>query len=86
VTDTDYLPAVKSDQRPAVLRTMAAQYLQIAPMVQLRMTAPGTVNGHQVDAGWTGYYFPGMIVRVESASAVKTLVMNSDTTVTDAQN
>jgi hypothetical protein len=45
------------------------------------MTAPGTVNGHQVSAGWTGYYFPGMSVRVESASGVKTLVMNSDTTV-----
>jgi len=83
VRDTDYLPAVKSflDQRPAVLRTMAAQYLKTGPMVQLRMTAPGTVNGHQVSAGWTGYYFPGMSVRVESASGVKTLVMNNDTTV-----
>ena len=48
--DTEYLPAVKSflDQRPAVLRTMAAQYLQTGPMVQLRMTSPGAVNGHQV--------------------------------------
>jgi len=83
VRDTDYLPAVKSflDQRPAVLRTMAAQYLKTGPMVQLRMTVPGAVNAHQVDAGWTGYYFPGMSVRVESASGVKTLVMNNDTTV-----
>jgi CotH protein len=82
VRDTDYLPEVKRflDQRPVVLRTMAGQYLQTGPMVQLRMTAPGTVNGHQVDAGWTGYYFPGMRVRVESAAGPRELVMTNDTT------
>jgi CotH kinase protein len=81
VPDTDYLPAVKRflDERPAVLRTMAAQYLQTGPMVQLRMTAPGTINGHQVDAGWTGYYFPGMTVQMSSAVGTTALIMHADT-------
>ena len=81
VPDTDYLPEVKRflDERPTVLRTMAAQYLQTGPMVQLRMTAPGTVNGHQVDAGWTGYYFPGMTVQVVSAAGTTALLIDSDT-------
>ena len=83
VRDTDYLPAVKNflDHRPAVLRTMAAQYLQTGPMVQLRMTVPGAVNGHQVGAGWTGYYFPGMTVQVQTASGTRAMVLDRDTTV-----
>ncbi len=81
VPETDYLAEVKRflDERPTVLRAMAAQYLQTGPMVQLRMTAPGTVNGHQVDAGWTGYYFPGMTVQVVSAAGTTALLIDSDT-------
>jgi hypothetical protein len=48
-------------------------------MVQLRMTAAGTVNGHQVDAGWTGYYFPGMTVQMSSAVGTTALIMHADT-------
>jgi hypothetical protein len=78
VPETEYLPAVKSflEERPAVLRMMAAKYLQTGPMVQLRVASAARVNGHQVQAGWVGYYFPGMTVRVESASGSRTLVMD----------
>jgi hypothetical protein len=88
VPDTEYLPRLERflEQRPAVLRPMAAKYLHTGPMVQLRVTSPSIVNGHHVEAGWTGYYFPGMSVHVESSAGPRDLVIDHDTTFSDSQN
>jgi hypothetical protein len=36
-------------------------------MVRLQVWSGGrpfTVDGHAVESGWEGYYFPGMVVRI----------------------
>jgi hypothetical protein len=40
-------------------------------------------NGQRppVGAGWTGYYFPGMTVQVQTASGTRAMVLDRDTTV-----
>ena len=74
VPDSDYLPHVRTflEQRPASVRAHAARWLGTPPMVRLQVWSGGrpfTVDGHAVESGWEGYYFPGMAVRVSASGA-----------------
>jgi len=71
VPDSEYLPHVRQflEDRPAIIRAQAAHWLGTGPMLRLEVWSGGrpiSVNGHTVESGWEGYYFPGMAVRVEA--------------------
>ena len=74
VPDSEYLPKVRQflEHRPAIIRAHAAHWLGTGPMLRLQVWSGGrsfTVDGHAVESGWEGYYFPGMSVRVSATRA-----------------
>ena len=55
--------------RPANVRQLMVRYLQLEPLVRLRLDGPDgvgyRVNGHVVAPDFVGWYLPGTDVRVE---------------------
>ena len=74
VPDSEYVPKVRQflERRPAIIRAQAARWLGTGPMLRVQVWSGGraiTVNGHAVESGWEGYYFPGMQVRVQATGS-----------------
>ena len=69
VPDLAYLKPLKAflDARPAIVRAQAEQRLGTGPSLRFRVSGsqPVLIDGHRVEPGWEGYYFPGMEVGVE---------------------
>jgi hypothetical protein len=65
--DLEYLPLLQGflEARPAIVRSQAERWLRTGPSVRVQYTGAGTsieIDGHRVEPGWEGYYFPGMDV------------------------
>jgi hypothetical protein len=74
VDDLSYLTPLKRflQARPAVVRAFAEQRLHSPPSVRVRLAGPGgsvLIDGRAVAAGWEGYYFPGMRLRLSIPEA-----------------
>jgi hypothetical protein len=73
VRDFRYLDRVRQfiERRPAFIRELAEQWLNTPPSVRCRIVGSGTVqvDGQLVEAGFEGYYFPGMRVTLEIPAA-----------------
>ncbi len=66
VRDRRYLDPLKRflQARPAVVRKLAEKWLNTPPSVRVHIAdGPVLVGNHAVDAGWEGFFFPGMRVK-----------------------
>lgn len=69
IEDVRYLERLEAfiDARPAVVRALAEQWLNTPPSVRCRIGGSGTgvlLDGHPVQPGFEGYYFPGMTLEI----------------------
>jgi hypothetical protein len=67
--DLEYMPLLKQflEARPAIVRAQAERWLRTGPSVRVRFAGPAgdiELDGHRVQPGWEGYYFPEMDVRL----------------------
>lgn len=73
VQDRAYLPLLQTflTRRPAVLRSLAEQYLNTPASVRCRLVSRATpvrIDGFDVPDAFEGYYFPGMSIELTAPS------------------